>query len=1131
MAEMIGRQLGQYKIIEAIGQGGMATVYLAEQSAIRRKVAIKVIKPDLANEEFTKRFEVEAQLIARLSHPHILKVFDFGREDDFAYLVMELLTGGSLINLIRKSPPGMMPFPTIIKVIDEIADALEYAHERMIVHRDLKPQNVLLDENGNAFLTDFGIAKLLDQQGTILTQTGAILGTPAYIAPELWQGDAVDRRADVYALGIMLYEMLTGRVPFIADTAYNLMFMHVNQMPAPLITFRPDAPSELNLILSRALAKQREDRYLSTLELAADLRKALGDTSEPATFAQVVDDRGQVISPREGGTVTLPPTGEVPATKTDLRDSSVESDITAIPGELRTYNLTIDPAQLAAQEQQALARIDSEIRKRTPVGAVRPRFINPLPPDAGDRFRDRMRPQAEIVNFLLDDQTRLVSVYGRAGVGKTAVAARVLGNLQKARGADAFAGMVSLTAKAGAEGISIERILADFLQLLDGERAEAVQSALENAALSVTDKANALLKGLAGGRYILLLDNVEMIQNAQTGELNDPDLKAFLETLVLTGGLRVLVTSREPLVLSRAAKAFERLVPLEDGLPVEDAVDVLRALDPDGVAGLRDADKEQLTALATALRGFPRALEAAAGLLIEDPLITIEDLLQDVSAMSGEITDGLVQQALSRLTPEAMRVMEGLSIYQKPVTQVGLEYLLAPHLPTGELRGLLARLIRGHFASYNRANQTYAIHRIDREYCYRRIAAGQPNDREARTPRYTRAGLHHRAAEYYLKVRKPEEEWRRLDDLSAMLSEIEHRSLSGNFDESARVLAVIDRAYLFQWGFYRLALEQHQALQGKIADPATQTRQERTLGASYFNLRRITEALAAYERALSIARDLKDQFGEAGALNSMALVYQEQGEYQRAIRVGEQALALMRTLGNREIEGLILHNLSIYYGNLGQTERALEVDQQALEIARETEDSYGEGLAYAHLAELYSDLERYPEALESAKNALNIGGDENSPEIVQIAYYITALTQLLRGELSAARESAEQAAQSNYPPNNHNVYGLLGVIAVRQENLIRAKEVFNQVLSIQKEGEVSTEDLPDAVGLAAAGLVVCGDLNQLGVSAQNYSVAREADGEGETPRILRKRSARLLQALEKSDFNRVLTPVKAIFGE
>ncbi len=227
MADLIGQHLGQYEIIGLLGEGGMAAVYRARQTTMQRNVAIKVIELKLArNPDFVRRFELEAQTVASLSQAHILKVFDYGQQGDVIYLVMELLQG-SLADLIRKGP---LPLATTLTLLDQVGSALDYAHQKGIIHRDLKPQNILLDETSSAFLTDFGLAKLLNSDSA-LTQSGMAMGTPPYMAPEQWTGKPVDARTDIYALGVLAYEMLSGRLPFNADTPFQLMHMHVYELP------------------------------------------------------------------------------------------------------------------------------------------------------------------------------------------------------------------------------------------------------------------------------------------------------------------------------------------------------------------------------------------------------------------------------------------------------------------------------------------------------------------------------------------------------------------------------------------------------------------------------------------------------------------------------------------------------------------------------------------------------------------------------------------------------------------------------------------------------------------------------------------------------------------------------------
>lgn len=272
----IGRTIAQYHIVELIGQGGMANVYKAHQPSINRYVAIKVLPAQFTRDpNFVKRFEQEARAIAALEHPHILPVYDFGQQDDLYYMVMRYVKGGTLSDKMHKS----LANDYIVKIIGDVARALDYAHKQGIVHRDIKPSNILMDENGEVQLADFGIAKIVQgPDSTHLTSTGSILGTPTYMAPEQAEGGAVDGRTDIYSLGIVLYELLAGRPPYQADTALSLLLMHLNEPLPPPRSINPQIPEPLERVVIKALEKEPDKRYQSAAELDEALKEALRET-------------------------------------------------------------------------------------------------------------------------------------------------------------------------------------------------------------------------------------------------------------------------------------------------------------------------------------------------------------------------------------------------------------------------------------------------------------------------------------------------------------------------------------------------------------------------------------------------------------------------------------------------------------------------------------------------------------------------------------------------------------------------------------------------------------------------------------------------------------------------------------
>jgi serine/threonine protein kinase len=281
MNGLIGKTLGQYRITEQLGKGGMAEVFKAFQPALNRYVAVKVLHPFVATEEgFLARFQREAQSVAALRHPHIVQVFDFGSEGDLYFMVMEFVQGPTLKKRIAERTAHGDTFSPeeAARIIRQVAQALDYAHRKGMIHRDVKPANILLTGEGEAVLSDFGVARMME--GPRYTLTG-IMGTPDYMSPEQGMGQEVDARSDVYALGVVLYEMLTGDVPFKADTPMAVVLKHI-QDPLPLPRqVAPGIPEPVERVILKALAKEPADRYASAGALAKALTQAIAAASAP----------------------------------------------------------------------------------------------------------------------------------------------------------------------------------------------------------------------------------------------------------------------------------------------------------------------------------------------------------------------------------------------------------------------------------------------------------------------------------------------------------------------------------------------------------------------------------------------------------------------------------------------------------------------------------------------------------------------------------------------------------------------------------------------------------------------------------------------------------------------------------
>ena len=270
-----GKILGnRYEILEKIGNGGMATVYKAQDQMLKRYVAVKVLREEFTtDEEFIRRFNTEAQSAASLAHPNIVSIYDVGIENNVYYIVMELIQGKTLKQIIDED--GVLPWKWSINIASQIASALEIAHKNNIVHRDIKPHNIIITEDGVAKVTDFGIAKAVSN--STITAFGTTIGSVHYFSPEHARGGFTDAKSDLYSLGVVMYEMLTGRVPFDADTPVSIALKHMQEKPIEPIKLNPAIPYSVNKIIMKAMEKDLNLRYQSATEMLKDLNMALKD--------------------------------------------------------------------------------------------------------------------------------------------------------------------------------------------------------------------------------------------------------------------------------------------------------------------------------------------------------------------------------------------------------------------------------------------------------------------------------------------------------------------------------------------------------------------------------------------------------------------------------------------------------------------------------------------------------------------------------------------------------------------------------------------------------------------------------------------------------------------------------------
>ena len=368
MQHYIGKTIGTYQIVEQIGRGGMATVFKAYQPSMDRYVAIKILPSHFTEDaSFMGRFTQEARTLARLEHPHILPVHDYGEQDGTTYLVMRYVQAGTLKDLVTRGGP--LDLKETARVIGQVGGALDYAHSRDVIHRDIKPSNVLVDERGNTFLTDFGIAKLVAETAQF-TASGAVIGTPAYMSPEQGMGQPADYRCDIYSLGVVLYELVTGRVPYEAETPLAVLLKHVND-PLPLPRqIKPDLPEAVERVILKAMAKSPDDRFQSAQQMVDALASAVAarpvEVAPPqaaVTAATVARDAGE--TPPVG--VQQPPQVAEPTPAPVAAETPPQVGLTAPPVEAAAPPRVAEPSAPPLEEvPPEVAEPAAQVSKRRP---------------------------------------------------------------------------------------------------------------------------------------------------------------------------------------------------------------------------------------------------------------------------------------------------------------------------------------------------------------------------------------------------------------------------------------------------------------------------------------------------------------------------------------------------------------------------------------------------------------------------------------------------------------------------------------------------------------------------------------------------------------------------------------------
>ncbi|MDX2075664.1 MAG: protein kinase [bacterium] len=985
MKERIGNRYEFDRASGVIGRGGMGTVYLGIDTQTGMTVAIKQLLPDLVSNttDFITRFMREAEVLRGLQHPNIINVYDTINDVELGhYLVMEYIGGGSLWDELQAKP--QLPISRILTLAQDIASALIKVHEKNIIHRDIKPANVLIADDKSPRLSDFGVIYLQDR--TRVTETGGLVGTFDYLAPEMLNGAGMTQQSDIWAFGVMLYEMVAGKRPFSGD-AVSVTLAAIMMKPHPdLQAIRPDAPANLVRLIDWMLAKNPQDRV-------ADM--------------------------------------------TIVHQSLVEI--------MNGYDLSVN---IPTNRLMPFKRI----------GSLPKIFLD-------DPFYDRTQEQTAISNFLTESKP-FIGVYGRGGIGKTALVSKVLGDFEKNLALD---GVVYL--RANSIPVLNGEILLDSLAKLLPESHDFHAQRTDNTK-PFTEKVRLLLDGLSGGHYVVYIDNFETLQDPENHTITDDAIRDFLTVMLETRGngvLSVIVTTRYPLPFANIYKSYEAVVRLDEGLPLAEAIQFLREMDKQGVLPVDDT---QLGVWISKVGGFPRGLEALIGYLNGGETRHIDDLLDDPTLFEGEVLSNVVHQIHEALPQDFRRVMTGVAIIGQSTARTELDYLLSPYMDASRIRLILERLVDGRFLTYNRQNRTYSIHPIDRDYALSSTLKGSSDDADTPFTQYT---LNWRMAEYCVTQYKPKAEWKTIDDIAPQLREIEYRYQCGEYDAIVLIFDSISLLHLFYWGYVELVIDWLLRLQDLVQKEEILLKVHSILLVGYWHLVNYSMSLHHAQIALNMAEQQQNEVSQATILGNIATIHYSRGKIEEAIVYIERAITLSQKTNNRTKQAIQLGNLGGIYYSLGEFEKAVDYYRKGLDISQEIGDKLNQSRQLSNLGEVMSILKRPDEAIPYLTESIRIAQDINAIAMVQNNWIFLARAYWLFADFNKGLEAIKQAFDLNHDNPDRQHYGMVlyGCLIWGVGHPEKAIEFFQDVIQLTDKVLAIASDNFEALysrALAWAGL-------------------------------------------------------------
>ena len=645
-----------------------------------------------------------------------------------------------------------------------------------------------------------------------------------------------------------------------------------------------------------------------------------------------------------------------------------------------------------AERRRALAE-ESELRR----SRVRQRVVGQHS-DIGEHFKGRLHEQKQLGSCLAEPSTRLVSILGRPGIGKTALATRVLGELEHNRwphqgGSATVDGIVYLSTRTGG-GVNLESLFINCATMMGGEREDALHRTWANSQLSVAEKVERLLTALEGGLYVVLMDHMEDLLDTE-GVIADADLRAFFD-ISLSGrrGARLLVTSRSPITFHSDWMGFDKRIPLVAGLSEADGIAMLRDMDPNGTWGIRDMAEEQLARAVRRTYGIPDSLKKLAGLLKKEPFSSPDELLDK---FENDVVGGLMQESYRHLEDNERRVMEALATFGRPVPLIAVQFMAAGFQPGLSVDAVLRRLIDVHMVTLDRPSRTVSLNPIDQDYVLHQLSDSGNQAHKA---------LDIRAAEYYMQLRTPRDRWQSTVDLDPYLLEFEHRFRAGEYESAAEVLNLIDVEFA-GWRTHTRRLQAlHQRLEGKLADRRLQMLQVYSLGQTYIFLGPFEKAAESFERARSMAREIGDREAERKATGWMGEAARRLGQLEKAIECLAGAVAMMPP--DAAVQDSFLLNLGLAHAYRREFRLALNCGQQLMDLAGKHSDPVLTAQAHDVLSLANVGLRNFEEALKHTRRSMELYRTADARDPIAYVRNVEGMAYILAGKIEEGIRTLEE---------------------------------------------------------------------------------------------------------------------------